>query len=42
VGENACVRDCRGVGWMEVMCRVGWKQCECEGGKGSGVKSRER
>jgi hypothetical protein len=45
MGEGACFRDCRQIGQMGVMRRVGTEDCsvsgECED-KGSGVKGRER
>jgi hypothetical protein len=44
VGEDTCFRDCRGIGWMGVMCRVGTADYsvsgECGGGRGSGMKGR--
>jgi hypothetical protein len=46
VGHSAFVRDCRGIGQMEVMCRVGIVDYSvsggCGGSGGSGVKGRGR
>jgi hypothetical protein len=45
-GESAFVRNCRGIGQMGVMCRVGivdYSGCgRCEGGRGTQVKGRGR
>jgi hypothetical protein len=46
VREGAFVRDCRGIGQMEVLCRVGIVDCsvsgECGSGKGNMMNGRRR
>jgi hypothetical protein len=46
VGEGAFFRDCRGIGWMGVMCTVGLVDHsvsdECGGDSGSRVKDSGR